>query len=94
MKLTQEHKNILKSMGETEDDFAQIEEATGKTTYTLCDAERMTSKRIGIKRAIELLGIKDFLSGLSRSAFHWSAARTVESNPNQTVLFDSSRLFK
>lgn len=81
-------------MGVGEDDFDQIEEATGKTTYTLYDEERMTTKRIGIKAAIALLGIKDFLSGLSRSAFHWSASRTAETNPNQTVMFDSSRLFK
>lgn len=32
-----------------------------------------------------------FVSGLERSSFHWTAART---NENKTVLFDSSDLFK
>lgn len=93
MKLTQEHKNILKSWGYPEEDFAQIEEATKKTDYTLYSENSIYHKKIGIKEAINLLGIKDFLSGLSRSAFHWSSSRQV-GNKDLYVSFDSHRLFR
>lgn len=91
MKLTKEHKNILNEMGYPESDFKQIEEATTKTTYSLYIGEYFQN-RVGLKKAIELLGIKDFLSGIARSAFHWSACREVDNE--QYILFDSSELFR
>lgn len=86
MKLLEEDKNYLKDLGFLEKDIVQIEEAIGKTTYTL------EQKKISSKCAIEILGRKVFLSGIGRSAFHWSAVREAEDG--RTVYFDSSRLFK
>lgn len=88
MNLTENDKKILKDFGYVEEDFEQIEEATKKTTYKLNYKER-----ISCAKAIELLGRKTFLGGISRSAFHRSASRNVE-NSNDIVAFDSSKLFK
>jgi len=88
MKLTEKDKDLLSSWGYTERDFPQIEEATysTKTKYEL------EGKPIDREEAIRLLGRLTYLSGISRSAFHWSAAR--ETDDGRVVLFDSSRLFK
>lgn len=86
MKLTSEDKVLLLEMGHPESDFGQIEEATCKTVYEYC------GRRIGQKRALELLGRKSYLAGIGRSAFHFSA---VQLTPQDVpVYFDSHRLFK
>lgn len=85
MRLTKMQKEICKSWGYTDEDIEQIERAAEKTTYT------HDGKRISRKKAIELLGERDFLSGLTRSAFHWSAGRGSDGN---YVSFDSFRFFK
>lgn len=95
MKFTEEHKKILKEFGYQEDDIGQIEEATnyGNTLYTLFSGNYPFKKRrISIKICIELLGIKAFLSGIGRSAFHWSAVRQVDDA--YSIYFDSSNLFR
>ena len=88
MKLTNEDKALLLDWGYTEKDFAQIEEAfkKSKTTYTL------GSQRIVREKAIAVLGRRNYLSGIARSAFHYTAAR--ETADGQFVYFDSSKLFK
>lgn len=92
MKLTMEDKKCLMSMGHPESDLWQIELAqTGNNTiYTYKD------KRISRKKAIELLGKKKFLSGLSRSAFHWNSYRLIDDNgtDEEGVYFDSSNMFR
>ena len=88
MKLTNMDKKILCSWGHSEDDLKQIEEATRKTVYELNGKER-----ISCQEAIKLIGRKEFLSGISRSAFHWSASRHTEDG-NNFVIFDSSKLFQ
>lgn len=88
MKLTENDKQILKKWGHPDADIPQIEEATGKTIYKLNFKERISAKR-----AIELLGRKEFLSGISRSAFHFTATRNIE-NTDDVVYFDSSALLK
>lgn len=88
MKLTVEDKKNLIEMGYTERDFKQIELAASKTTYT-----DDSDKRVSRAKAIELLGRKAFLSGLGRSAFHWSAVRETEDGKT-SIYFDSSKLFK
>lgn len=92
MKLTIEDKKYLIETGYEKQDFKQIELAGSKTTYKEICADG-TSKRVSRARAIELLGKKRFLSGLSRSAFHWSAIRKTEDGKT-SIGFDSSRLFK
>ena len=88
MKLTNEDKTYLKELGYPETDFAQIEEAIGKTVYTL-----NFKKQITLEKALELLGRQTFLSGISRSAFHLSAVRQI-GDTDVTVDFNSSKLFK
>lgn len=86
MKLTTEDKETLKEYGFPDEDISQIEEATKKTVYEMDD------KKISQKKAIEILGRKKYLSGISRSAFHFSAVR--DNDKGETVYFDSSKLFK
>lgn len=85
MKLNEEDKALLKEWGHTEKDFRQIEEAIRRSTY------KLGSQKISQGKALTLLGRRSFLSGISRSAFHWSAAREVA--PGEIVYFNSSRLF-
>lgn len=98
MKFTEEHKKILREFGHPESDMWQLEEATknGNTVYTLRSddhaAKSIKPRRISTKECIELLGIRRFLSGISRSAFHWSASREVDDV--LVIDFDSSKLFK
>lgn len=106
MILTKEDKEILKAFGYHEKDFAQIEEAIGVTVYkyyTLIEDpnerdltlkySRKEEKRISASKALELLGQETFLSGISRSAFHWNCSRDIAGS-DKRVSFDSSRLFK
>lgn len=88
MKLTNKDKKTLRDWGHSEDDLKQIEEAIRKTVYELNSKEK-----ISCQEAIRLIGRKAFLSGISRSAFHWSASRYTEDG-NSFVSFDSSKLFQ
>lgn len=85
MKLTTEDKKYLKTNGYLDKDMAQIEDAIGKTIYEINDI------RVSASEACEILGREKFLSGIGRSAFHWSAAR--DTGDGATVYFDSRRLF-
>ena len=88
MKLSDADKNLLLNWGHPAGDFPQIEKAlqTQFTKYSL------DSQPISHATAIAVLGREKFLSGISRSAFHGTAAR--ETDGGESVLFDSSRLFK
>jgi hypothetical protein len=85
MKLTSEDKKILKNWGYKSSDFKQIERATSKTEYELDD------ERMSLTEVLQVLDRKTYLSGIARSAFHWSACR--ENEKGQTVYFNSSKLF-
>lgn len=86
MKLTNNDKELLKEWGYQDNDINQIEEATRKTVY------EVEGEKISAKKALEELGREEYLSGISRSAFHWSSARI--SKNEKTIFFDSSKLFK
>ena len=88
MKLTEQDKTQLLDWGYTEQDFSQIEAAMNahNTHYTL------NGSPIDRAQVIFLLGQKTYLSGIARSAFHWSAVR--EMVDGRRVYFDSSNLFK
>lgn len=91
MKLAESDKELLISWGFAEKDFPQIEEAfqKSKTKY------KLGSTPISREKAINLLGRERYLSGISRSAFHFSAAREVpNSTTGENIYFDSSALFK
>ena len=82
--------NIINNLeNESEEDKEQIKRALKCTKYELCCD--YTTTPISRKEVIDILGEEMFVSGLERSAFHWTAART---NKNKTVLFDSSSLFE
>ena len=91
MKLTVDDKKMLLERGHPESDFRQIEEALqkSKTKY------KLGAIPISRDEAIRLLGQRQFLSGIARSAFHVTAAREVPmSTTGETVYFDSSNLFR
>ena len=89
MKLTKEDKKLLKGCGVEEEDFDQIERATKKTVYELKDKDG--TREITQEEALRILGREEFLSGISRSSFHYSAVRE---NGGKRIYFDSSKLFK
>lgn len=91
MKLTNEDKKYLLSIGTPSEDVPQIEYATKKTRYLKCGDKKNGDKRISMTAAIRILGRETWLNGLSRSAFHFTAIRENRSN---AVLFDSSAIFK
>jgi len=88
MKLTKKDKDLLFSWGYTERDVQQIKEATcsRKTKY------KMDGSPIDRAEAIRLLGRETYLSGIARSAFHYSAVR--ETDDGRVVHFDSYKLFR
>jgi len=87
IKLTENDKTILLDFGYENKDFPQIELALRKTKYTTKGGNKISRKEV-----VEILGRKEFLSGIARSAFHWTATRISLSG--QVVYFDSSRVFE
>lgn len=88
MKLTENDKNYLRSLGNDDEDIQQIEEATQKryTQYTLNGAP------LSRESAIQLLGKEKYLSGIARSAFHVTARRVTDNG--EDIMFDSKKLFE
>lgn len=86
MKLTEADKKQLKKWGYRKSDLDQIEIATSLTRYEI------DGKLVCDEEARELLGDEEYLSGISRSAFHWSASR--ETPDGRVLSMDSSALFK
>lgn len=94
MRLTKEDKEFLRSLYEGEEYFPQIEEAMDNTTYELCDEDgKETIRTITREEAIELLGRENWISGIDRSAFHWTAMRQTKDGKNY-IMFNSSKLFR
>lgn len=94
MKLTNKDKKYLLSIGYTENDLEQISSIAKYTKYemfTKKDESIVTT--ITQKKAIELLGRNNFLSGLGRTAFHHSAVRYNDEGTIY-VVFDGSKFFK
>ena len=91
--LTEEDRKELLSFGYREEDLPQIEEAANRSTYTVQDKDGNDIRTVNVWETIEALGRETFLSGISRSAFHWTCGRE---NPETGVeiFFDSSILFK
>lgn len=91
-KLSEEDKKLLLEWGHLEEDISQIERALSKTSYTVTDIGTGISKNIGAEEAKDILGNKAFLSGISRSAFHYTSSR--ETDDGLVISFDSSSLFR
>lgn len=104
LKLSDSDIKYLKKIGHTDEDIPQIEEALNKTIYKVGDATILEDGTIEIpddqddriitaQEAREILGDEKFLSGLSRSAFHWTSGRWSDDD-TEYVSFDSSKLFE
>jgi hypothetical protein len=91
--LSKEHQEIILNFGYPKRDLKQIENALSKTDFELYHTEDdAKDEKLTIDQAVEILGEELFLSGICRSAFHWSATR--QNAKGQNVYFNSSRLFK
>lgn len=88
MKLTSKDKEYLKKCGYLDDDMNQIERAT-LSKYTTYEIDDRKASRLEV---LSMLDIEDYLSGIARSAFHWSAARKTKDG--KVIYFNSSKLFK
>lgn len=88
MKLTNKDKDILRGFGYKDKDFKQIEMATLKK-YTVY---KLNNKKVQLEKVLEMMDRKEYLSGIARSAFHWSSVRFTSNE--EEVYFDSSKLFK
>ena len=88
IKLTSADKALLLDWGHSESDFPQIEEAfkKSKTKY------KLDATPISREEAISLLGREQYLSGIARSSFHYTACR--QTPDGKFVYFDSSNLFR
>lgn len=75
-------------IGHPENEIPQLKEALKVCRTTILD----TGKRISNQKAIEMLGLEVFLSGISRAAFHWDAGR--QTPDGITIDIDCSKLFK
>ena len=75
-------------MGHPESEIPQLKEALNVCRTTILE----TGKRISKKKAIEMLGLEIFLSGISRAAFHWDAARQTPDGLNIDI--DCRKLFQ
>lgn len=92
MKLSKEDIKLLLNMGYLKSDISQIEKAIRISTYTLIKTDTTKNELLTVNEVIELLDRKSFLSGIARSAFHWSSCRRT--SKGDAILFDSSALFK
>lgn len=79
MKLTAEDEAVLLGMGHPKQDIPQLKDATRKATI------KYRNEKISHERAVELLGRRTYLTGISRCAFHASAVR--ETPDGETVDF-------
>jgi len=91
MKLTPDDKRLLRSWHYIDSDIAQISDAILCTTYTVYATESKRGKRISADTAVKILGRKHFLSGIARSAFHFTAVRNNDTDVE--IFFDSHKLF-
>ena len=79
---------MILSMGYEETDLQQIEEV--QNAIKLTDEK---DKIIGKKKAISMIGLKEYLSGLARAAFHWTSLRETE-DKKRFVYFDAYKYFR
>lgn len=92
MELTkQDVSYIVNELGYEMKDIPQIKAALKKTKFTQC-TPKDNGVIISADSARKILGDRPFLSGISRSAFHWSAVR--QKDDGTIVYFDSNPYFK
>lgn len=96
MKLTAEDRLFLKEQcHEDEASINQIERAARRTKYEYYDPSiDDRCHRIGVDKVISLVGREQWLIGMDRSAFHWSATIEVPGKERVVIFFDSSAFFR
>ena len=72
--LTDEDRKILLDWGNTEAELDQIELEANVCEYTQRFKSR-PDRKITRDEAIKILGRREFLSGIERTAFHWNCGR-------------------
>lgn len=100
MELTDNDRQLIKSWGYTPCNVAQIAHVVFFTKYEYCklhcdEKHNVTcgeKEPITEAKALQVLGREQFLQGLCRSAFHWTAS--CENKNSEMVCFDSSSYFK
>ena len=75
MKTTKEMEGILLGFGNKKEDMWQLKKAIRECNLTLTNKKTGEKRKIKNEEAVEILGMKTFLSGISRAAFHASASR-------------------
>ena len=92
MKLTNNDKTYLLSIGYANDDLNEIENTTRKMSYELYSMSDDSFPDISItqKQAITLLGKESFLSGIARATFHSTAIQTIKGF-NAAVYFERKK---
>ena len=93
--LNEEDRVKLGRDGYTQTDIEQIDRAIEMTDYRLFEKDAdilKKGKKISAKKARILLGAKEFLSGIGRSTFHWTAIRDLPDG--RKICFDSSKQFE
>lgn len=91
MKLTKADIEQLKAWGFAERDIPQIQDAANKTKYEmLCVGGAW---KVGVRDVIDEIGRDGWLSGISRSAFHWTATR-FNNDKSVRIDFDSSAVWE
>ena len=91
--LTTSRIRYLKSIGVPDEDIDDIRDALKYTNYAYINNRTGEDYPIDVDEAIKKLGVRTFLSGISRSAFHWNCIRETPDGKGR-VYFDSSRRFK
>ena len=93
MKLSEKEKSILLRWGHTESELRQIQDACNEARITLSvNQDTDCTDRITEKFAARVLGREQFLSGISRAAFHCTATRVTPEG--MEVHFDLSNWWR
>ena len=90
MKTTKEMEDVFLRFGHPEEDLRQLKKAIREADLTLTEKKTGKEAKINSEKAVEILGMETFLSGISRSAFHASAVRESKDG-KYSVYFDLSK---
>ncbi len=93
MKLTNTDKDYLISIGYSNNELFDIEDATNNMKYTLFFVydENMPEIKITKKQVMGLLDRNDFLSGLGRATFHKTALRCIPKTSEVAIYFEYTK---
>lgn len=76
---------VLTEWGHSTQEIHQIDECISSVEFEYCDTDR----RVSMKSVLKGMDRTEFLSGMSRAAFHWTSVRRMKNG--REVLFDCGR---